>query len=218
MRAWWDHRRAKAANKSSSIDLGKLGERLVELDKTFGPFGSNAAHPSALLTRPDFIEAAQRLAVPAVPINTVLQYVEGNSWALSSAALAALRKRADASAAISQVLTHCEHYSPWAMYFALEFLAEAKPRCAVGAPAAYAKEWWIDSRWMPNIFRDYFADCAARGETATFGDVLYGPRTSSHQLIRRFLANVTHPVAAALIKEIDNTALPPELDAKPSPV
>ncbi len=158
----------KAAPASGAVDLGKLADRLHELEKTFGPFGSNAAHPSALLSRPDFIEATQRLAAPAVPINTVLQYVEGNSWALSSAALAALRKRADASAAISQVLTQCEYYSPWAMYFALEFLAEAKPRPPVGAPAAYAKEWWIDNRWMPNIFRDYFADCAARGETATF--------------------------------------------------
>ena len=50
------------------------------------------------------------------------------AWALSSAALAALRKRADAAAAIDKVLLHCEYYSPWAMYFALELLADAKPR------------------------------------------------------------------------------------------
>ncbi len=217
IRARWQRRRAKAATASAAADPGKLADRLHELEKTFGPFGANAAHPSALLSRLDFIEATQRLAAPAVPISTVLQYVEGNSWALSSAALAALRKRADASAAISQVLTQCEYYSPWAMYFALEFLAEAKPRPPVGAPAAYAREWWVDNRWMPNVFRDYFAGCVARGEVAAFGDALRAPRTSSRQFIRRFLSNVTHPFAATLIKELDDTA-PPTLDVKPNPV
>ena len=157
IREWWQRRRARAATAPGSVDLGKLGARLAELEKTFGPFGSNAAHPSALLTRADFIEATSCLRRLAVPIDTVLQYVEGNSWALSSAALVALRKRADATAAIDRVLLQCEYYSPWTMYFALEFLAEAKPRLPVGAPAVYAKEWWIDNRWMPNIFRDYFA-------------------------------------------------------------
>ena len=32
----------------------------------------------------------------------------------------------------------------------------------VGAPLTHAKDWWIDNRWMPNIFRDYFVRCAAR--------------------------------------------------------
>ena len=104
IREWWQRRRAKAAVARGSVDLGKLGNRLVELEKTFGPFGSNAAHASALLTRPDFIEATQLLAAPSVPIETVLQYVEGSSWALSSAALAALRKRTDAAAATDRVL------------------------------------------------------------------------------------------------------------------
>jgi ATP-dependent Clp protease ATP-binding subunit ClpC len=101
------------------------------------------------------------------------------------------------------------------MYFALEFLAETKPRLSVGAPAAYAKEWWIDSRWMPNIFRDYFAGCAAREEAATFGNALAGPRVSAATFIRRFLANVTHPYAAALISELDHSA-PTVIDLAPA--
>ncbi len=214
IRAWRQRRREKAAPASGAVDVGKLADRLHELEKTFGPFGSNAAHPSALLSQPHFIELMQLLAQPALSINVVLQYVEGNSWALSSAALAALRKRADASAAIDRVLAQCEYYSPWAMYFALEFLAQAKPRPPVGAPAAYAKEWWIDNRWMPNVFRDYFAGCAENGETATFGRALYAPRASSPAFIRRFLANVTHPFAAALIKELDDSTPPSTLDVK----
>ncbi len=214
IRAWWQGRRAKAPVAPAVVDAGKLAGRLHELEKTFGPFGAEAAHPSALLTRPDFVEAVQLLAQPVLSIDVVLQYVEGNSWGLSSAALAALRKRADASSAIDRVLTQCEYYSPWAMYFALEFLAEVKPRSPAGAPAAYAREWWIDNRWMPNVFRDYFAGCAVRGEAATFGDALRAPRTSSRQLIRRFLSNVTHPFAAALLKELDDTAPPPAADAK----
>jgi ATP-dependent Clp protease ATP-binding subunit ClpC len=215
IREWWQRRRAKAAVARGSVDLGKLGNRLVELEKTFGPFGSNAAHASALLTRPDFIEATQLLAAPSVPIETVLQYVEGSSWALSSAALAALRKRTDAAAATDRVLLQCEYYSPWTMYFALEFLADLKPRLPAAAPIAYAKEWWIDNRWMPNIFRDYLAGCATRGETATFGNALAGPKVSLPTIIRRFLANVTHPFATALIKELDESA-PKVLDVAPA--
>ena len=69
------------------------------------------------------------------------------------------------------MLAQCGNISPWTMYFALQFLAEAEPRISVGAPFTYARDWWLDSRWMPNIFRDYLASCAAQGDIATFGPV-----------------------------------------------
>ena len=143
------------------FDQAALTSRLYELDKVFGPFGSNAAHPSDLYAQGDFKEAVQALAMPNVPFETVMQYVEGNSWSLSSAALAALRRRPECAQAIERVLRQCAHFSPWTMYFALEFLFEAEPRRPIGAPLARAKEWWIDNRWMPNIFRDYLV--ALRG-------------------------------------------------------
>ena len=133
----------------------------------------------------------------------VLQYVEGNSWSLSSAAIAALRKRSDRGEAIDRVLAQCGHYSPWAMYFALDFLADAQPRVAVGAPLTHAKDWWVDSRWMPNMFRDYFVRCAGQGDEATFGSALLVPSVSPQDTIRKFLQQITHPFVAALISELD---------------
>jgi ATP-dependent Clp protease ATP-binding subunit ClpC len=204
LRAWRIRHKLKAAGiPTGAVEPPLLSTRLYELDKVFGPFGSDAAHPSALYAHKQFIEAVGLLALPSVPLAVVLQYVEGNSWSLASAAIAALRKRPDRSEANDRVLAQCPHLSPWAMYFALDFIAEAEPAIASGAPAAYAKEWWIDSRWMPNIFRDYFVRRAARGDAGTFGSTLFD--MTSPDVIRRFLRQVNHPFAAELISQLDRS-------------
>jgi ATP-dependent Clp protease ATP-binding subunit ClpC len=217
LRAWWRRPRASAAKPSAPpeiippapLDLQALTSRLYELDKFFGPFGSNAAHPSDLYAQAEFKQAARLLTQPNVPLETVMQYVEGNSWSLSSAALAALRRRPDRASATERVLRQCEHFAPWTMYFALELLFEAEPpRMPVGAPLARAKEWWIDNRWMPNIFRDYLVRCAARGDAIAFGPSLWAAGTAPNALIRRFLQTIAHPAAATLIKEIDDAPPP----------
>ena len=200
------------------FDLQALSSRLYELDRVFGPFGSNAAHPSDLYAQPDFKEAVRLLTQPNAPLETVMQYVEGNSWSLSSAALAALRRRPDRAAGTERVLRQCDHFSPWTMYFGLELLFEAEPRLPAGAPLARAKEWWIENRWMPNIFRDYLMRCAARGDTIAFGPSLWAAGTAPNALIRRFLQTIAHPAAAVLIAEIDNAAPPsPSSSSTPAP-
>ena len=70
---------------------------------------------------------------------------------------------------------------------------------------------------MPNVFRDYLARCAARGDTITFGGSLTAWRASSHDIIRRFLRVVTHPAAATLIEELDDVPPLPSLDAPDAP-
>jgi ATP-dependent Clp protease ATP-binding subunit ClpC len=208
IRRWWTRRKVKAAGLTGDqIEPPALTTRLYELDKVFGPFGSNtAAHPSALYAQREFVEAANLLAVPQVPSDVVLQYVEGSSWGLSSAALVALRKRVERGQAVERVLRQCEHFSPWAMYFALEYLTEVEPRVPVGAPLARAKDWWLDSRWMPNIFRDYLARRVAQGDAVTFGPALKAPGASPHHVIRRFLQLVPHSSTGVLMQELDDTA------------
>ncbi len=205
LHAWRIRQKLKTAGlPDGAVEPPILSTRLHELDKIFGPFGSNAAHPSALYAQPQFIEATRLLVLPSASLAVVLQYIEGNSWSLASAALVALRKRPDRADAIERVLRHCEHFAPWTMYFALEYLIEAEPRIPAGAPFARAKDWWIDNRWMPNIFRDYLARCAARGDAATFGSSLYVPGVSPLATIKKFLQLITHPSAAGLIAEIDD--------------
>ena len=210
LRAWWIRRKLTSAGiAASGFEPPALATRLYELNKVFEPFGSNAAHPSALRVQPQFGEAVDLLAAPAVSLAVVLQYVEGNGWSLASAALAALTRRSDRSDGIDRVLVQCQFFAPWTMYFALDLLFEAEPRVAVGAPLIRAKDWWIDSRWMPNIFRDYFARCADRGDAATFGPALRAtPNASPHETIRRFLQLVTHPFAATLCEELDTPNVP----------
>jgi ATP-dependent Clp protease ATP-binding subunit ClpC len=205
LRAWWIRRKLKALSvPTGSAEPPVLTTRLYELDKVFGPFGSDAAHPSALRAHAHFIEAARLLAAPGVSLAVVLQYVEGNSWSLASAALAALKQRKDGTEAIERVLTQCQHFAPWTMYFALDFLFDIAPHVPVGAPLIRTKDWWIESRWMPNIFRDYLARCAERGDVATFGAALRTTADASpHAVIRRFLAVVTHPFAETLSQELD---------------
>jgi ATP-dependent Clp protease ATP-binding subunit ClpC len=209
LRAWRIRQKLKAAGiPAGTAEPPLLSTRLYELDKIFGPFGSDAAHPSALYAHKQFIEAVGLLALPSVPLAVVMQYVEGNSWSLASAAIAALRKRSDRGEAVERVLVQCGHYAPWAMYFALDFLADAEPRVPVGAPLTHAKDWWVDSRWMPNMFRDYFVRCAGQGDEATFGSAHFASGMSPHDTIRKFLEQITHPFVAALIRELDGLRLP----------
>ena len=224
IRAWLNRRRNPAKPTAVAeilppvpFDLQGLTARLYELDKIFGPFGSNAAHPSDLYAQPEFREAVRLLSLRDVPLAAVMQYVEGNSWSLSSAALASLRKRPDRAEATDRVVTQCDHFSPWAMYFALDLLFEAEPRIVVGAPLARAKDWWIENRWMPNVFRDYLVRCAARGDSITFGSSLTAWRASSPGVIRGFLRVVTHPAAATLVEELDAVPSPPS-NASDAPV
>jgi ATP-dependent Clp protease ATP-binding subunit ClpC len=217
LRAWRIRRKLKQSGiQTGTVAPPVLSTRLNELNKIFGPFGSDAAHPSELHAHPQFIEAVRLLALPDVSLDVVLQYVEGNSWSLSSAALAALRKRADGAQATKRVLAQCENYSPWAMYFALDFLAGLDPRPPVGAPIAYAREWWVDNRWMPNVVRDYIAGCAARGEVMTFGSALSEYKNASRSIIRRFLLNITHPSVDALIDELHDTTPSSTSDKSPT--
>jgi hypothetical protein len=80
LRAWWMRRKLKALSVPTGSSEPVLTTRLYELDKVFGPFGSDAAHPSALRAHAHFIEAARLLAAPGVSLAVLLQYVEGNSW------------------------------------------------------------------------------------------------------------------------------------------
>lgn len=197
----------------AAFDQAALTSRLYELDKIFGPFGSNAAHPSDLYAQAQFTEALWLLTAPNVPLSTVMQFVEGNSWSLSSVGLAALRKRAEKDPdTVQRVLRQCEHYAPWTMHFALEFLFEAEPRILPGEPVMHARDWWADNRWMPNIFRDYLDLCSRRGDKATFGDSdrLKGLNASARGIIKKFLERVPLPFAGLLIQELDLAELDTE--------
>ncbi len=216
--AWLNRPRAAAAKPAAQVEIipplpfdqAALTARLYELDKIFGPFGSNAAHPSDLYAQAEFKEAVRLLMQPNVPLSVIMQFVEGNSWSLSSAGLAAMRKRPDMNSyMVQRVLRQCEHYAPWTMYFALEILFETEPHILVGEPVMRARDWWADNRWMPNIFRDYLERCSLRGDKATFGGPgrLKGLDASAKDAIKKFLERVPLQFAGVLAQELDLDAI-----------
>ena len=220
--AWlvWDARRRKHAARqnapadaapqsrddtaaSSTTVPGSLAARLHELEASFAPFSNSSAHPRELTEHPEFKQAARALADPAVPLDVVLQYAHGANWGLSCTAFAALARRNDRSEALDQVVAQFDRVAPWAMYFALEYFLTAEPRPPVGAAVAGAKEWWRDNPILPLLVRDYFARRAELGDVAEFGSVLDEPFAAPHAVVRAFLERVDHPLARALVAELD---------------
>ncbi|MGH9178638.1 MAG: hypothetical protein ACRD0N_08805, partial [Acidimicrobiales bacterium] len=73
----------------------------------------------------------------------------------------------------------------------------------MGAAVAGAKEWWRDNPILPLLVRDYFARRAELGDVAEFGSVLDEPFAAPHAVVRAFLERVDHPLARALVAELD---------------
>src|SRR4029077_10795598 len=88
------HRRqqpkAPTQQSTQTIEPPSLSSRLHEFDAQFAPFASNSAHPRELSDQPAFKQAVALLASPKVPLDTVMQYVQGVSWTLACARPAAL--------------------------------------------------------------------------------------------------------------------------------
>jgi ATP-dependent Clp protease ATP-binding subunit ClpC len=193
------------ANETSpgAREAEPLTARLHALEAAFASHSANYAHPRELEDQPAFKDAARLLQDDTVHLDTVLQYALGANWALSCAALEALDKRFDRDDALDEVLAHFNKLHPWAMHFALEFFLGVEARPAVGAPAAGAEEWWCDNAIIPVLFRDYLQARQRLGDTPVFANALQAASASPPQVIRAFLARISHPFATALIKQLD---------------
>jgi ATP-dependent Clp protease ATP-binding subunit ClpC len=181
-----------------------LTARLHHLEAGFAAFAASSAHPRELPEHPDFQNAVNLLADPAVPLDVVMQYALGANWPLSCVALAALPRRGDNASAIESVVAQFDRLAPWAMYFALAYFAQVEPRPPVGVPVVGAKDWWRDNPMLAQIFREYFDHRSAMGDEATFGPALYLPSASPFASIRGFLERMSHPLAAALISALND--------------
>jgi ATP-dependent Clp protease ATP-binding subunit ClpC len=180
-----------------------LTARLHHLEAGFAAFAASSAHPRELPEHPDFQNAVNLLADPAVSLDVVMQYALGANWPLSCVALAALPRRGDNASKTESVVAQFDRLAPWAMYFALAYFAQVEPRPPVGAPVVGAKDWWRDNPMLAQIFREYFDHRSAMGDEATFGPALYLPSASPFASIRGFLERMSHPLAAALISALN---------------
>jgi ATP-dependent Clp protease ATP-binding subunit ClpC len=181
-----------------------LTARLNRLEGTFASYSANYAHPRELEDQAGFAEAVTLLADPQVALDIVGQYALGSNWALSCAALAALRQRPDGAQLAQTISRNFDKLHLWAMFFALKYLAELDERPPVGEPLAGAQEWWAENLLLTSSFRDYFAARAANHDSATFGGSLQQTPAASAAAIKAFLERVHHPLATALIGQLES--------------
>jgi ATP-dependent Clp protease ATP-binding subunit ClpC len=180
-----------------------LAEALQDIERILAPCGSTYTHPRELADHPAFKAAVERLCEYEVGLDTVVDYALGADWALACAALAALAKRNDGKLALDRVMAKFDKLAPWAMHFALAYFLEIAPRPPVGAPLVSAQDWWANVPIMPVIFRDYFVRRAALGDAPDFGGRLFSQAASPTPIIKAFLERVDHPLASALVAQLD---------------
>ena len=181
-----------------------LTARLHRLEGGFASYSANYAHPRELEDQAGFNAAAQLLADPSVSLDVVSQYALGSNWALSCAALAALSQRPDGAHLASSISTDFDKLHLWAMFFALKYLAGLEERPPVGEPLVAAKEWWAENVLITGFFRDYFSQRAAKQDSAMFGASLQRTPSASTAAIRAFLERIKHPMATALLAQLDS--------------
>jgi ATP-dependent Clp protease ATP-binding subunit ClpC len=195
---------APPAPDPATLEPATLTARLHRLEGSFAAYSANYAHPRELEDQAGFKEAAGLLTDPGVSLEVVSQYALGSNWALSCAALAALPQRADGAELAQTISTDFDKLHLWAMFFALKYLCGLERRPPVGEPLAAAKEWWAENVLILSFFRDYFTQRAAKADSATFGASLARTPAASTGAIRGFLERVNHPMAVALIGQLDS--------------
>lgn len=206
------HTQALSRLKAAMAGLGRspapadepLALKLQRLEAPLQDFPTSSGHPRDFGLVPAFAQAKALLVDPAVPLDTVVHYALGNSWALSSVALAALAERADGQQAVDSVLSRFDVLVPWAMHFALHYFASATPRPAAGAALVQARDWWAENTLIPALFRDHFERVETLGDGPDFGPMAAQPANAG--AIRSVLALIRHPFAAALALELDSAA------------
>lgn len=186
---------------SAESEPESLAIRLHRIDDALDPFARNAAHANELSEHPQFKNAVALLADPETPLSAATDYALGQTWTLSCAALAALKKRPDGSYVAEKIPAYFDNLSVWQMHFALDYLASAKPRPPVGAPLIGCRDWWLDNRQLQQIFIDYFSRLSD-AEAADVGAEVEALSLPQRQLIKSFLNKLRLPLATRMAEKL----------------
>jgi ATP-dependent Clp protease ATP-binding subunit ClpC len=168
------------------------------------PVGPRLTHPRELTSDASFQEAVDLLYDYAVDIDVLANYAIKGQWPLACAALEALAMRSiDGDEALDGILAEFHTLTAWPMYFALLYFLAQGPRPAVGAPLVSARDWWPKAAIVVSIFHEYFERRAGLGDDPSFGERLSSQAASPPDIIKAFLERIDHPLAQALISELE---------------
>ncbi len=179
-----------------------LTQTLNRLSSALAPLAEKTAHPRELTELPEFQSVVAAVRGPQVSPVLLRQYIFGDNWPLSCAALAALRLHPEKRSLLVGVLAQMAKLRPWALYFALDYISSLDPRPPVGAPVVVAPDWWPNNLIIPDLFRDHFAQREALGDVPEFGDYLDSRHSVGPEQIAVLLQKIEHPFAAALLEQL----------------
>lgn len=185
-----------------AIPVESFTQRLNRLSNALVPLADKTAHPRELTELPEFQRVVDTFRGSQASLALLRQYIFGDNWPLSCAALAALRWHPERSALIGSVLAQMPKLRPWALYFALDCVSSCEPRPPVGAPVVAAPSWWAENLVIPDLFRNYFAEREAVGDIPGFGDQLDSQPVIDAKEVGTFLERLDHPFATALLDEL----------------
>jgi len=188
---------------SSATAASHLTTRLLPLRKAIEEFGELSAHPGEIAERPEFRQATDILADPAVSSVTVIEYALGSNWPIACAAFASIARRSDRSAIIAATVPRLKHLGDIPLHFALQALTELPDRLPVGLPVLDPGPYWHDDHDKLASFAAYLRKREEQGDPATFGAALEMHKRPNIAAVEELLKAIDHSYAAPLLAELE---------------
>jgi ATP-dependent Clp protease ATP-binding subunit ClpC len=161
------------------------------------------AHPSDVLSIPEFRDAAVQTASSPYTNEQLIKYVGGDNGTLSSLALAALGLRKEQAPEVRALLLQNLHVvgAPWSRYLALHALNNLTPpgdSLIIDVLGRIGSEWPTDDRYSPQFLREFVRIRFAGGEVLNaqnlgakaadqIGDSLHALETQDAKVLREIV-------------------------------
>ncbi|MBS0222764.1 MAG: AAA family ATPase [Proteobacteria bacterium] len=176
-----------------------LATALATIGKTLSPLAEEISHPGLLPDMPEFQAAVTAFRRPEATLELLRQYAFGDNWPLACAAFIVLAERPERQPLGDAVLRHLPNARPYAILYALRFLATLEHRPPVGAAFVATLPWWQNNAVIPSFFQDFLVRRAELGDRAEFGDSLDKQTELDSAPIVGLLQRIQHPFAAQLL-------------------
>jgi ATP-dependent Clp protease ATP-binding subunit ClpC len=179
-----------------------LAIRLQQISQYLSGPAHSTSHPREMVELPGFGEAVEALGEDDVALEILRHYATGDDWPLGCAAFVALGRHPDRAQIAPEIVGHLEDLRPWALFYALGYVAGLDNPPPVGVAVARARDYWLSNPIVCDAFRQYFARSALDGARPNWGNSLEDPRSGELGHIAAFLSLIDHPTAQSLLESL----------------
>lgn len=191
-------RTVQTSGEESGEDPPHPSARLLALSTSLAAAGEASSHPRDLGAHETFRDAVALLRSTDVPIRVVIDHATGANWVLAAVACAALQQRPDRESAAPLIVRQFRHFSPWTMYYALQFFASLSERPPMGGLVLHGPDYWTEHPLVPGMLAEHFATRAELGDPAEFGQALSDASAEELTSAATLLQKIDHPATEAL--------------------